>query len=101
MWAFVGVLVSAAFRRTWLRTEDWSTYDTLFAAAIRVCPNSAKMHQQYGQILLNAENVSGAFVHFRRAKSIDPQFCDVDFNLGMAYAGRKDYGNAVRVDSAT
>jgi tetratricopeptide (TPR) repeat protein len=96
VWGFVGAIISVAFCRTCLRTADWATDETLFASALLVCPSSAKMHQQYGQIQLNRHNVTGAFSHFHRAQAIDPEMCDIDFNLGMAYAGRNDYGAAAR-----
>jgi Flp pilus assembly protein TadD len=96
IWGLVGVIIAVAFRRTCLRTNDWATDESLFASAVEVCPNSAKMHQQYGQVMLNRHNVTGAFAHFRRAQTIDPEMCDVEFSIGMAYAGLNDYGAAAR-----
>ena len=102
--AVVLTILSVAAKKTFERTLDWETDKTLFTSALEVCPNSAKINQQYGQIfLIEAESARGeklekllnqAETHFRVAQSIQPDFCDIDFNLGMMYAGRKDYGMA-------
>jgi len=86
------VLLAVALHTTYERTEDWKDDKTLFKKAIITCPSSSKMHHQYGQILQNEKNHSGALAHFLRAKEIDPQFCDVDFHIGLHYLHLLDYG---------
>ena len=105
-----GALCTLAGTATFERTKDWATDETLFRSALDVCPNSAKINQQFGQIQLNhaspmdptayksagarAKAAKHAEALFLRAREIDPDFCDIDFNLGMVSAGRHDYGTA-------
>ena len=100
------LMATATFRRT----RDWENDETLFRAALDVCPNSAKINQQFGQIQLNHASPLDPTAHktvaarsrasaeaerlFLRAREIDGDFCDIDFNLGMVAAGKNDYGVA-------
>ena len=40
----------ALMRRTEVRIQDWTTDETLFMAALDVCPRSAKLHNQMGLV---------------------------------------------------
>lgn len=44
------VILVLMMTRTWARTSDWQSDETLFKSAVQTCPRSAKMHQQLGQV---------------------------------------------------
>ena len=102
---FLVLVVAWSAQRTWLRTNEWKNDRTLFTAAVASCPNSAKIHQQLGQILFNLHServtqgvlehevftmeddlLQEAFDHYQTAKALDPEFCEVDLHLGLYYA---------------
>ena len=82
---------------TWTRRRipDWHDDWTLFHAALRVCPTSAKTNNQVGQLWMGKNNPRKALEYYNRARAIDPQFCDVDFTMAHAYLALNDYSAAV------
>lgn len=93
--AFVA-LISFMCSRTLRRVPEWASDRTLFESAVATCPTSAKMNQQLGQVRLADGDTDEAFRLFTRAREIDPEFCDIDFNLGMYYTAVNDAGGATR-----
>ena len=71
------------------RNEDWVSDVTLFQSAIKVCPNGAKHHQQYGILLLNKNETEKSLPHFHKAVEIDPDWCEPNLYIGKAIAGMK------------
>ena len=69
--------------------------ESLFESAVNVCPNSAKMQQQLGQVRLNQGRTDEALRLFSLSQQIDPKFCDVKFNIASALVEKKDFGGAV------
>jgi len=51
--------------RTLVRNQDWWDDERLFLAALRVCPNSAKVQQNCGVLQRRYKNYTGAMDHFR------------------------------------
>ena len=79
------VVVCVASVRTQNRTYDWINDETLYTSAVQICPNSAKNHHQLGQIYDISGRMDEALEEYMEAKKIDPDFCDVDHNLGQHY----------------
>ena len=68
------------------RNGEWQNHETLFTSALRVCPQSAKHHQQYALLLLNEHNATGALYHLEIALQIDPEYCEPPLYIGKALA---------------
>jgi hypothetical protein len=88
-----GVLLTAALlaaygTRTWVRNADWATEETLFIAAMRVCPDSAKVRLNNGIIARRYENWTGAIAHFSRAQEIEPGYCEPTYWIGITMVRR-------------
>ena len=56
---------------------------------------SVEMQQQLGQVRLNQGRTDEALRLFELSQEIDPEFCDVKFNIANALIKKKDYGGAV------
>ena len=82
----VGALLMSYGVRTWVRNADWATEETLFLAALRVCPDSAKVRLNNGILARRYENWTGAIVHFRRAEEIEPGYCEPKYWIGITKA---------------
>eukprot|EP00754_Rhynchopus_humris_P044713 Rhum_TRINITY_DN4339_c0_g1::Rhum_TRINITY_DN4339_c0_g1_i1::g.13777::m.13777 len=81
------VAVAAVWSETLhARNLEWRSNETLFESALRVCPRGAKHHQQYGVLLLNRRNATGALHHLKRALEIDPDWCEPHLYIGKAIA---------------
>ena len=81
------VAVAAVWSETLhTRNLEWRSNETLFESALRVCPSGAKHHQQYGMLLLNRRNTTGALHHLKRALQIDPDWCEPHLYIGKAIA---------------
>ena len=53
------------------------------------------MQQQLGQVRLNQGRTDEALRLFELSQQIDPEFCDVKFNIANALINKKDFGGAV------
>ena len=81
----IGWLVLAlAAGRTSRRIPDWRDDWSLFHAVLDACPDSAKAHNQVGQLLMNRGDAAGALFYHRKAAAIDPSFCDADYTTALA-----------------
>eukprot|EP01059_Diplonema_ambulator_P019544 TRINITY_DN3297_c0_g1_i2.p1 TRINITY_DN3297_c0_g1~~TRINITY_DN3297_c0_g1_i2.p1 ORF type:complete len:755 (+),score=161.91 TRINITY_DN3297_c0_g1_i2:1516-3780(+) len=78
------------------RNLEWHSDETLFASALRVCPNAAKHHQQYGLLLLNELDVEQASEHLMKAHTLDPTWCEPPLYLGKVAAHNKNYEEALQ-----
>ncbi len=63
--------------------------------ALRIMPNSARIHYKLGLALTSAGNVSGAIEELNQAVHIEPDFAVAHNKLGLALAGRGDIKGAV------
>jgi Tfp pilus assembly protein PilF len=63
-------------------TRDWESNERIFLRGIRAQPQSAKMHHNYGAMLLTKGDRAGATRHFERALSIYPEYPNPAFRLG-------------------
>jgi len=95
VWSLFGAIVVTMINRSQLRTQDWYTDESLFESAVEVCPQSAKMQQQLGQVRLSQGRTDEALRLFRLAQSIDPEFCDVKISIANVMLNKKDVGGAV------
>lgn len=90
---FWGVIISISFfyaLRTHHRNMDWKTDTDLFLAALDVCPNSAKLNLQVTKIYVNRGDYADAERHITAAKTIDPEFCDIWFQVSSIIIYRSD-----------
>jgi hypothetical protein len=76
-------LAALSTQRVLDRTEDWNTDLSLYESAVVVCANSAKNHDQLGQILENDGSEDAAYKHYIRSQELDPGFCDVEFHMAQ------------------
>jgi len=77
------------------RIPDWENFDTIFAAYVRDCPDSAKANVLYHQILLRKENITGAKFFLDRARHIHEDWCDLDLHYGSLAAAQNDLQTAM------
>ena len=77
------------------RSSDWMHPVSLLESSLRNCPNSAKSHLEMAKVRqfgLYAAKVdyNEAFMHAKLAQKIDPNFCDVDFQLAQLHLKRNE-----------
>ena len=82
----IAALLAAYGVHTWLRNADWATEETLFIAALGVCPDSAKVRLNNGILARRYENWTGAIAHFSRAQEIEPGYCEPTYWIGITKA---------------
>ncbi|MGO9096033.1 MAG: tetratricopeptide repeat protein [Bryobacteraceae bacterium] len=106
-WAALGLACLALAARTYARNFDWQDERTLWTSAVKVCPESAKAHNNLGIALSGIPGrLPEAIAEYRAALRIDPRRADVYFNLGNALSdmpGRlpeaiDEYHAALRID---
>ncbi|GLI69944.1 hypothetical protein VaNZ11_014682, partial [Volvox africanus] len=76
--------------RTWQRNWDWRTEEALFESAARVCPTSAKVQLNLGILQRRRGDQGAALSHFRRARSIEPGYCEPDYWIGISLVNSGD-----------
>lgn len=93
--------------RTIARNPDWKDSTTLFSHDVKVVPNSARAHFNYGNVLLftlypqekNPEKqlslLKSAVKEYSGAATIFPDFSYAYYYLGGAYFKLGDAGNAI------
>ena len=54
VYVVIAALLSAGAARTWTRNRDWKDDTSLWSAAIRVAPVSARVQTEYGRVLMAA-----------------------------------------------
>lgn len=74
--AAMGVVLLLHCVRTWERNPDWSDNVSLFAAAHEVTPTSARVQNNYGNVLLSRDDVEGALASYRAASKTLPTYPD-------------------------
>jgi hypothetical protein len=66
------------------RNEDWRDADTLYAAALQVCPHSARINNNVGTRLLRRNQAREAIRYFDAAVAAVPHFALALHNRGLA-----------------
>jgi len=64
------------------RNRDWRTDIALFESALRVSPNSAKVHNNMGIAMAYQNRLEEALAEHRRALDIFPRYADAHNDLG-------------------
>lgn len=82
--------------RTIDRNADWRDQRTLFAAAARTTPASARVRMNYGAELLARGELEGAVAQFEAAIAILPRYAKAHSNLAVAYQRLDRLPEAVR-----
>src|SRR5580704_3111930 len=82
-WAVLAVVVAALGVRTVARNRDWKDNLTLYSAAVRAVPHSAKMHYDLGNEYLARQRFDEARVEFQAALHIYPSYPDALMAYGL------------------
>ena len=83
------------------RNPDWKDNETLFAADVKTCPNSAKMQYYYGNTQLTKylnnpkapdarQYLDKAEAAFLKSMAINPKFHTVVYNIGLVAWNQQD-----------
>jgi Flp pilus assembly protein TadD len=88
-WLVAAVVCTLFAVRTTIRNADWQDDLSLFRAASRVSPNSAKAFFNLGNALRDAGNDAGALDAYARALAIYPAYAEVHYNRGVLYQDQK------------
>ena len=94
--AVVTALLALFAARTWVRNDDWRNEQTLYAAAVRVAPESAKAHHNLAVALQRAGDYDNAVAHYYRALFIYPDYAAASFGIGHVATLRGDDAEAER-----
>ena len=65
------------------RNQEWASADTLFGAALRVCPRGARIRNNVGTRLLRARKYAQSRAHFEVAVDSYPHFALALHNRGL------------------
>eukprot|EP00879_Flechtneria_rotunda_P010231 GHRR01010697.1.p1 GENE.GHRR01010697.1~~GHRR01010697.1.p1 ORF type:complete len:543 (+),score=175.66 GHRR01010697.1:144-1631(+) len=76
--------------RTVVRNIDWWNEERLFMAALRTCPNSAKVQQNCGVLMRRYQDHDKALSHFRRAQEIEPGYCEPSYWIALTMINQGD-----------
>jgi len=85
VFAVVGLVVAAYAGRTWVRNRDWRDNFSLFTAAVRDAPKSAKAHFNLGNAYAERHDADRALLEFREALRLYPPDADAAFGIGRMY----------------
>jgi len=83
-WAVFATVVAALAMRTVVRNRDWRNNLTLFSAAVRAVPGSAKMHADLGIEYLMRDRVEPARIEFQTALRTYPDSAYALEGYGLA-----------------
>jgi len=102
----VAVVVIAYSIKTFSRSSDWRNNLTLFSAASKVSPKSARAHYGYGGALFNsalsnegsateiAQKYDQSKKEYETALSIYPEYAKAYIGLGLFYKNKSDHKNS-------
>ena len=83
--AFITIAFAA---RTWVRNRDWQNDLTLFQAAVKAEPDSAKAHHNLGVTLQELGRFDEANIQFREALRVFPGYAESAFCIGQIYQAK-------------
>lgn len=89
-------LVALFAARTWIRNQDWRDEGTLYAAAVRIAPDSAKAHHNLAVARQRAGAYDEALAHYRQALRIYPDYASAAFGIGHIATLRGNDDEALR-----
>jgi protein O-mannosyl-transferase len=89
--AALTTLIAAFGMRTIVRNRDWKNDLSLFSAAVKAVPGSAKMHSNLGVQYMNDGRLDEAGPEFEAALRIDPQYPDAISSYGLLLARMGNY----------
>ncbi|MFT5365231.1 MAG: tetratricopeptide (TPR) repeat protein [Candidatus Latescibacterota bacterium] len=81
------VLLAGLAKNTTQRNPDWQNDYTLFGSAVKVVPESAKAHFNFGNAIRDRGNLTAALPHYRKALWIYPDYAEVHYNVGVIQQG--------------
>ncbi len=87
-WVVLTLVFLLLAARTSLRCLDYRSESTLFAAAARAVPESAKAHYLLAGALVREDRLEEAEREYRRAAKINPRFAEAANDLGVLLARR-------------
>ena len=82
-WGVLAVVLAAFGARTMLRNRDWKDNLSLFSAAVRAVPQSAKMHSFLATEYMDRQQYEESRKEFQIALQINPDFPDALSNFGL------------------
>jgi protein O-mannosyl-transferase len=105
----IAILMSVGAVRTLIRNRDWNNEVTLWSAAVKSAPGSARVQSEYGRILMGqAENAaeagratdaeqrySAARSHFEAAVKIYPSYSPAIEGLAMIHSLHDRFDEAI------
>lgn len=81
----VGVAMMLGVAARWQSTH-WRTTEALYTHMLRLAPDSAWLHYNFGLVLADQDRLEEAVLHFEQAAALQPDMEDLDNNLGNALA---------------
>ena len=60
-------------------------------------PENATLHNYIGDLLRSMKRYDEAFIHWKRALEMEPQWCDAAYSMASCYEEMADYANAYAV----
>jgi tetratricopeptide (TPR) repeat protein len=91
----LGCLVLLAVTRIVTRNRDWQNEVNYYRATLAREPEALGLWINLGSVYWNSGNPREAEAQWRRAEALDPNNAMVLNNLGLVFAGKKDYRKAV------
>jgi protein O-mannosyl-transferase len=84
--------------KTFIRNKDWKSDATLFSKDVTAVPNSARVHYNYGTVLLGkGTDLNACRKEYETCLRIDPKYQDALINLGSVYTKQKDFDAALKL----
>ena len=90
-------LASVYAKKTHDESKKWESDDMLFHAAVDVCPNSARIRFQLGQIYANNKIYMDAEKEYIKALNIEPNFLTAAVSLAELYYSQEQYEKSLQL----
>jgi hypothetical protein len=85
-WCLIAIITVMYTRSTIRQNPRWFNDETLQASDLKICPRSAKLHLQLAKAAFNRGDFLVARHHTDISLEIDPQFCDVGYQVALLRA---------------
>ncbi|MGB7848341.1 MAG: tetratricopeptide repeat protein [Candidatus Acidiferrum sp.] len=96
-WTVLALAVAALAVRTIVRNRDWRDNFTLFSAAVRAVPESAKAHAALGTEFMHRGQLDEAETEFQTTLRIYPSFVEAMVSYGIIESRLGHDGEALRL----
>jgi tetratricopeptide (TPR) repeat protein len=90
-----GTCLAALTVCTWVQVGYWRDGYTLFTHALEVTRDNYIAHYNLANVLLKRGEADKAVEHYKEAIGIHETYVDAYYNLGIALAAEKRYGEAI------